>query len=563
MFLFLMAIGMTASFEEEVVIGANSIYAPNLSKNIVERTSNNPFDQLQLQFLEGVAEIALPALVNSIEAAKNDSKIDALFLDLGIIGGGRTDVFAIREAVLDFKESGKPVYAYGDYFTMQSYMVASAADSIFMQPTGSMEFSGMLTEMMFFKGTLDKLEIEPRVLKHGRYKSAGEPFSNTEMSEYNRKQNMELLQSFYKHYMAQIASSRNLDVATLDGMVNELKIRKAEDAVNMKLVDRLIHRDQMLEILAKASGKKGIDKVKLVDYPAYKSTIKNYNTSKERLAIIYADGEIMMGKGSDGTIGSETLSKAIREARLDKNVKAVVLRVNSPGGSALASDVILREVELTKKEKPVVVSMGGVAASGGYYIACKADKIYAQPNTVTGSIGVIGMLLGTEKFFENKLGITYDRLKIGKYADLGNPNREMTADEEQIIINMLDDIYIDFITHVAEGRGMDTSKVNSLGGGRVWTGEQALEHGLIDELGNLQDAISTAVALGGLTPGDYSTVEYPKLKSPLEEIFPGIQTRIKENIIKEELGSHYSVFKKLKQLDNYNGPLMLMPYDYN
>lgn len=547
--------------QKPVTVESQSIYAPDFAYGITERKMKDPFEGFNFP---GVSDILpLPQLLKSIERAKTDTKIEALFLDMGMVPVGRTSLLAVKEAIEDFKTSGKPVYAYGNFYSSGSYFLASAADSIFMQPTGLMEFNGMVAEMMFLRGALDKLDIEPRVIKHGRYKSAGEFLQNTKMSEANREQNTELIYSIYNHYLSEISKSRGIDTATLRNIANEYLVRNAEDAVRHGLVDRLIYRDEMLKKLAGISGKSNIEDLKLVGYKEYSSTLKGYKYNSDKVAVVYANGNIVMGDGSSDQIGSETLSKAIRKARLDDDVKAIVLRVNSPGGSALASDVILREAELAAEAKPFIVSMGDVAASGGYYISCKADKILAEPNTVTGSIGVIGVLMGTEKFFENKLGITYDRIKTGKYADLGNPNRDMSKEEEMMITHAMDEIYVDFITHVGEGRNMDTSKVNELGRGRVWTGLQALEHGLVDDLGGLDDAIKVAVEKAGLEDGKYGVLEYPEQKSALEEIFGDFGASLKERAIKEELGVHYKAFKRLKQVQQYNGPMMLMPYDFN
>lgn len=547
--------------QKQVVVESQSIYAPDFSYGITERKIKDPFEGFDFPGVSDV--IPLPQFLKSIERAKTDTKIEALFLDLGMVPVGRTSLLAVKEAIEDFKTSGKPVYAYANFYSSSSYFLASAADSVFMQPTGLMEFNGMVAEMMFLKGALDKLEIEPRVIKHGRYKSAGEFLENTEMSDANREQNRELIYSIYNHYLSEISKSRGIDTATLHNIANEYLVRNAEDAVKHGLVDRLIYRDQMLKKLAGISGKSDMDDLELLGYKDYSSTLKGYKHNSDKIAVVYANGNITMGEGSSDQIGSETLSKAIRKARLNDDVKAIVLRVNSPGGSALASDVILREAELAAEAKPFIVSMGDVAASGGYYISCKAHKILAEPNTITGSIGVIGVLMGTEKFFENKLGITYDRIKTGKYSDLGNPNRDMSKEEEMIITHAMDEIYVDFITHVAEGRDMDTSRVNFLGRGRVWTGVQALENGLVDELGGLDDAMKIAVEEAGLEDGKYGVLEYPKQKSAIEEIFGDFGANMKERAIKEELGVHYKAFKRLKQIQLYDGPMMLMPFDFN
>lgn len=555
--LFISIASMSGSAKEKVEVKENSILAPNLSLPITEREDKNPFAEFNFMFEEYTPN-ALPSIIASLEHAAQNDNIKALYLDLTVIPAGRASLLSIRKAISQFRESGKPVYAYADFYTENTYYIASVADSIFMQPTGILEFNGELIEMMFLRGMFDKLEIEPRVIKHGRYKSAGETFTEKEMSPANRKQIREFMESIYTDYLQEIASSRGVDTAKLRQIADEFKIRTPEDAVALGFVDGLIYKDQMLDKLCAYTGVEEYDDLNTLGFGKYKRSLPQKKYRDDEIAVIYATGSIMMGEGDIETIGSDKLSKAIRDARLEDDIKAIVLRVNSPGGSALASDIILRELELAAAAKPVIVSMGDVAASGGYYISCKAHKIYAQPNTITGSIGVIGFIPGTEKFFENKLGITFDRVKTSPFADLGNPNRDMTKEEERIIRNSIDDIYVDFITHVAEGRDMDTAGVNELGGGRIWSGRDALENGLVDELGGLEDAIAFAAGQAGID--DYEIVELPKLDDPFERFFKELGG-VKERMIMSEIGAeNFKTYKRLKLLTEFDEPLMLLPF---
>ncbi|MGB0429832.1 MAG: signal peptide peptidase SppA [Bacteroidia bacterium] len=537
-----------------------TLLVPELSKPIAERDLSNSLNNFQFTTtFEDNSSIALTDIVATFSNAKNDPNISGVFLDLSVYQGGSASLQAIRKAIVDFKESGKPIYAYADYYTESTYYLAALADEIFMNPVGGLGMDGAMMEMMFFRGAFDKLGIEPRVIKHGKFKSAGEPFSEKHMSDANRVQMKSLLNSIYTQYLAEVAQSRGIDSAKLRSIAAELKIRKPQDAVDLGLIDGLMYRDEIRNHVAKFMGADDYDDVNTIGVKKYSTTIKSAY-QKEKVAVVYAVGGIGMGQGDDQNIGADRISAAIRKARLDDKVKAVVLRVNSPGGSALASDIILREMALCKEAgKPVIASMGDVAASGGYYISCKADWILAEPSTLTGSIGVIGIIPGTKQFFEDKLGITFDRIKTGPYADLGNPNRDMSDEEMNIIQNELDRIYVDFITHVAEGRKMDTAYVNEHGQGRVWTGTQALEIGLVDELGGLDKAIALAAEKAGIS--EYQVKEYPKVKDTFEELVKSLGGNVKTKMIKEEIGAEeYELIQQVKWVTQFDEPMMLMPY---
>lgn len=560
LFLFIIGVGIASMSDDKVEVKENTLLTPDFSRRITERKMEDPFANFGMNGnFQSSSGLSLTSISKALKHAKTDDKVKGVFMDLTIFQGGRSSLHTVEQALEDFKTSGKPIYAYADYYTEATYYLASLADSIYMQPAGMFNFDGASVEMMFFRSMFEKLDIEPRVFKHGKYKSAGEPFSERKMSQANREQMGELLQSLYTQYLANVSTNSGIDSATLRAIATELKIRTPEDAKALGLVDELLYKDEVMERLTRFMGEDEYKDINTLGIAAYESTIpKKFESDK--VGIVYAVGPINMGEGDDENIGAARISKALRTARLDDKVKAVVLRVNSPGGSALASDVILREVELIKQAgKPMIVSMGDVAASGGYYISCKADEIFAQPNTITGSIGVIGFIPGTEKFFENKLGITYDRIKTGPYADLGNPNRPMSEDERAIIQSSLDVIYDDFISHVSEGRGIAKEMVDSLGRGRVWTGEQAIERKLVDRLGNLDDAIAAAAEKAGME--SYGIKEFPKVKNQLEEFIKEIGGNVKHRIIESEIGvEQYKIYKQVKWLSEFDEPMMLMPY---
>ena len=553
--------GIIANAEDDKVkVEENSVIHMSFTQPIVERGTKSPFGDLDLGGIGGRKTIGLNEILSSIKRAKTDDHIKGIYIDLSSINAGMATMEEIRNALVDFKKTGKFILAYSEVYSKAAYYLASVADKIYLNPEGFLEFTGFNSEQIFFKGTLEKLEIEPQVIKVGTYKSAVEPFVLDKMSEANREQVSSFLGSLYNHYLEKIAASRKIPKDSLFAIANELKVQKAADAVTYKLVDGLRYKDQVLdELKTRTNVKKDkeINSVALTDY------IKNNEPEKgdmdKRIAVVYASGDITGGEGSEETIGSDRIGRAIRKARNDDKVKAVVLRVNSPGGSALASDVIWREVVLTKKTKPVIVSMGDVAASGGYYIACAADSIFAQPNTITGSIGVFGIIPNMEKFFNNKLGITFDRVKTSNFADLGTVTRPLTSEEKLIIQREVNRIYSTFTKRVAEGRKKPQDYVDEIGQGRVWSGTEALKIGLVDKIGNINDAIRSAAKMAKVS--DYKIVAYPSQKAPLEALFDRSEDQIKEYFAKQELGDQYQYFQKLKSIMKFTGIQARMPYD--
>lgn len=545
--------------DKEVSVKDNSIMKVSLSYPISERTSKNPF-QSGFPFSDINKErIGLDDILARISMAKEDNKIKGIYLDLGMITSSFATLEEIREALIDFKSDGKFILSYSEIYSQSAYYLASTADSIFLNPEGILEFSGLASQSMFFKGTLEKLGVEAQVIKVGTYKSAVEPFILDKMSEQNREQVSSFLGSIYDHFLLGVSASRNIPIDTLRAIANELRVQNAEDAVNTKLADGLKYKDEIISDLKTRLNIKKDKELNVVSIEKYNNPdAKTKSSSKDRIAIIYANGDIISGEGSDEQIGSEKISRAIRKVREDKKVKAVVLRVNSPGGSALASDVIWREVKLTKEVKPIMVSMGDVAASGGYYIACAADSIFAQPNTITGSIGVFGIIPNMENFFNSKLGITFDVVKTAEFADLGNVSRPLTASERSIIQQQVNRIYHTFTQKVADGRKLDRTYVDSVGQGRVWTGAQALELGLVDRLGSIEDAIKAAAKKAEIE--DYKIVTYPSVTDPFQAILGNFGTNMNVWFMKREMADAYPYYKQAKQILEQSGIQARIPY---
>lgn len=550
----------TASNESKTTIDDQSVLHLSINYPLSERTSKNPFENLNFGSFENKSNPGLNDILLHIKEAKTDDRIKGIYVDVSYIQAGFASIEEIRNALLDFKKSGKFILAYSEVYTKGAYYLASAADKVYVNPEGLVDFKGFSTELMFFKGALDKLDIEPQVIKVGNYKSAVEPYILDKMSKPNREQITSFLGSMYSHFLTNIAKSRKLSADELRNTANNALVQTARDAFAYKLVDGLKYKDEVLTELKALSGiaqTKDLRSVSIGDYTPQEEDSKAGNSSN-RIAIVYALGEIVSGEGSNETMGSENVSKAIRQARLDKKVKAVVLRINSPGGSSLASDVIWREVELTKKVKPVMVSMGDVAASGGYYIACAADSIFAQPNTITGSIGVFAVIPNMKKFFNNKLGITFDEVKTGKLSAI-SLTRPLTDAERLLLQKEVNHIYQTFTQKVADGRKKRQSYIDSIGQGRVWTGAEAINIGLVDRLGNIDDAVKSAAKKAGIK--EYKLVAYPAQKDPLKELFDESSDKIKTYFTKQELGDTYPYYQKLQSVLKTSGIQSRMPYD--
>ncbi len=555
LFVIIGIIAGAASGDKDTRVEPNSFLRIAIDYNIDERTPNNPFAGLDFLGLGSEKSVGLKDILANIKKAKTDDNIKGIYLDESSLRAGQATIEEIRNALIDFKKSGKFVIAYSEVYTQGFYYLASVADKVYINPKGIFEFKGFASEVTFLKGALDKLGIEAQIIKVGTFKSAVEPYILTKMSDANRLQVTSYVGSLYDHFLTGISISRNINKDTLFNYANQLRVQEPEDALKYKMVDGLKYKDEVLAELKQRTGISDKDDVKGVDLADYTSTAATKTDDKEekgpsgeRIAVIYASGEIASGDGNDNTIGSETISKAIRKVRLDKKIKAVVLRVNSPGGSALASDVIWREVVLTKKVKPIIVSMGDVAASGGYYIACAADSIVAEPNTITGSIGIFSIIPNMQKLFNDKLGITFDGVKTGKYADILDMSRPLTTDEKAVLQHQVNKGYDTFTKAVADGRHKTQAYIDSIGQGRVWTGSQALKIGLVDKLGNIDDAVKVAAKMAKLK--DYKLVSYPEQKGLLGNLGLGVSAKIKQSMLQSELGENYLYYKQIKAVKN-------------
>ena len=561
-FLLILILIAVSTAEKPVEVKSNTILYMEMQDRITDRSAETPLNFLPSQF-PVVREMGLNDILNSISKAKKDDNIRGIYLELTTIAAGMGTTEEIRNALLDFKTSGKFVVAYADFFTQKSYYLASVADSIYMNPEGNFHFTGLSSQILFFKRAMDKLGIEAQVIRHGEYKSFVEPYSREKMSPQNREQTLVWIGSIWKHMLSGIGEQRGLDPGFLDRQANALSITMAGDALDYGLVDGLVYKDEMIEMLRNLSGSdrdKDPRMIRLRKYFKVPEKRDYKGIAHDKVAVIYASGDILLGNTGEGTISSERISKAIRKARRDSSIRAIVLRVNSGGGGVLASEVIWREVDLAANTKPLVASMGDVAASGGYYILSPADSILAQPTTVTGSIGVFAMLPNLQGFMNNKLGITVDVAKTNPHADMGTPFRPLTGDEKKVMQAMVDDTYNSFVAKVSEGRKMDRSEVDAIGGGHVWSGENALANGLIDRYGGLQDAIRTAASMAGLEK--YRVVELPVLEDPLDQILRELSENTRAKIVRRELGQYYPYFRSLSEIKGAFGVQARLPFKF-
>ncbi len=545
---------------DKVVVKTNSILELNLENKIKDDYNvKSPFEQ----FIENDGKIlSLHEILAAIENAKNDSKIKGISINTLGINTGMAQTQAIRDALVKFKESGKFITAYSDYYTQKNYYLSSVADSLYVNPAGAIDLKGLGAELLFFKDFEDKYGVKYEVIRHGKYKSAVEPFIANKISDANREQLTELLQSIWTEFKDDIASSRKISTEEIDSIADNLLGRSAKLALANKLVDKTIYLDEYETLIKTQLGVKEDGKlhaISIVDYiKSGKGKIKS--SAKDKIAVVYAQGEIKYGEGDETYIGQESIIKALRKAVKNKNVKAIVLRVNSPGGSSLASDLIWRELELTKKEKPLVVSMGNYAASGGYYISCNASKIYAEPTTITGSIGVFGMVPNFS-ILADRIGINAEQVGTNKNSISYSAFEPMTDEFYKVTEESIVEVYETFIDRVSKGRNMDPEKVKEIAQGRVWSGKQALENGLVDELGTLNDAVNYAAELAHID--DFKTINYPKYKKDLfkdlnKMPFMKVDT---EKLIKNEIGAdNYKTYKQLKEFSQLKGVQARLPY---
>ena len=560
-FILLGVIGMMVNSlgKAEADTPKNAVLLINLDHMITEKTEPNPFEGLDMPGYGSSRSIGLNDLLSRIQAAKTDKNIKGIYLNVQQVNTGFASMRAIREALEDFKSSDKFILAYGDIMSQKAYYLNSIADEVFLHPEGMLDFRGLATSVVFFKDALDKLGIDMQVLKVGTYKSAVEPFLLNSMSEASKEQVSSYLGSIYHHFLSDIAESTDLSIDQLQEIADGYQVQLPEDAKELGMVDDLLYKDQVIAKIRTDLGLSEKKEIPIVSVLDYKKKADKGKAGGDRVAVLYAYGSIVDGEGMTGQIGGDALSREIRELREDDRVKALVMRVNSPGGSALASESIWREIELTKQVKPVVVSMGDYAASGGYYIAAAADSIFADPTTLTGSIGVFGMIPNFQNMFNEKLGIHFDAVKTSRFADMDvDMDRPLSEEEKSIIQKGVDRIYRVFTQRVAAGRKMEVSDVDSIGQGRVWTGAQAVELNLVDRVASLDQAITSAAKMANLK--DYRVSEYPREKDPFTEMFSTTKDQIKTWMLKEELGGYANYLLEMKRVVEQSGVQARIPY---
>ncbi|GAB2794238.1 signal peptide peptidase SppA [Rhabdobacter roseus] len=561
--LLLIGIGSAFSSDEKVNVKDNSVLKLDLSDPIREVGVDNPFSDLGGPFVGGSNVTGLKDIREALRNAREDKNIKGVFLKTEMPMAGWATLEEIRNELIEFKKSKKFIYAYGEFYSEKGYYLASVADHIYLNPAGGMEWNGLSAEYDFYKGTFDKLEIKPVVFRVGEFKSAVEMFSRKDMSEASKKQTLELLSSVNGQFIAKVAATRNLTPEYLSGLADSLAVRSPASALKYKLITNVAYLDEVESAIKKElklGEKKSIEYVGLNKYLKSDLPVKEGDFNK-RIAVMVAEGEIISGDSGDGVIASEKFVKELRKIRENDKIKAVVIRINSPGGSSLASDVMWREIQLTRKKKPVIASMSDVAASGGYYMAMACDTIVAQPNTITGSIGIFALLFNVEHFMNNKLGITFDGVKTNPHADWPTVTREMTDFEKEIFQKSVNEGYATFTKKAAEGRKMPLEKLQSLASGRVWSGQDAKNNGLVDVLGGIDEAIALAAKAAKLDKGDYRVRFYPEKKKPLEEMINKLTGDAEEKAFNKQLGELAPYVKMYQKALRMEGIQARMPFE--
>lgn len=550
---------IASSSETNVTLKPKTVLYMNLNYDIPERTNSN---SLEMYFnVDKIDMAGMNDILNNIDAAATDPNIEGIFLDLSTIGTSSANIEEIRNRLISFKESGKFIISYGEAYTQSAYYLASVSDKIYMLPDGVLDIHGISSQSMFYKHLLEKLDIEMQIIRpaNNKFKSAVEPYFLDEMSDANREQTSVYLNSMWNTICNDISASRNIKVETINKLADDMTLMfDTKAAVDNGFIDELIYKDELLAKLHELTNTPDNKKLNIIKNTQYAKVRPEMMTGEDNIAIVYASGQIIDGKGDENEIGSTTLSAALRKARTDKKVKAIVMRVNSPGGSAVASEVIRREVELAAKEKPVIVSMGNYAASGGYWISSTADYIFADPNTLTGSIGVFGTIPNLKGFLNDKIGLTFDEVKTNKNADFGSLSKPLTPYQMTMMQKHVTETYDNFITLVSETRNLRKTFVDSIAQGRVWSGTDALEIGLVDELGGIDKAIAYAADKAGLT--SYSIKEFPKQEDPLENLFKTeTQEYYTKAVMKNNLGASYKYLEAIENISRIEGIQALMP----
>ena len=561
--------GALASADQKPEVKANSVLRLSAPAVLPEKTGNIAVDPFAFNTDPATG---LQDMRRALKHAKDDDDIKGIFIDVQNFGGGFASLASLRESLVDFKESGKFIVSYADLYSQGAYGLASTADVVMVNPVGAVDLSGFAANLPFMKDFLDNIGVKMEIFYVGKYKSATEPFRRSEMSEENREQIRAYLGEIWNEYLADVAASRGKTVADLQRIADELLVRRGEDAVTYGLADQVGYRADAYAVLRDRLGLDEDEDINSINLAAYADATRDLGSGKNRIAVVYAEGDIVDGKTGLGTVGSADYGRILRKIKDDDKVKAVVLRVNSPGGSALASENILHEVKrLQTTGRPVVVSMGDLAASGGYYISASADRIFAEPNTLTGSIGIFGMLPNVTELTREKLGVNFDSVKTARYANLGQPFYEITQPERDIIQGQLETGYEIFLDRVAEGRGMTRDEVNEVAQGRVWTGTQAQSRGLVDEIGGLDEALAYAAAQVDLEVDEIKIREYPTTKEPMQQLIEeltgqeqdgeGPVARVREAVIREEIGADlYPYYKHLRDVSRMRGPQARLPF---
>ncbi|MEM6841722.1 MAG: signal peptide peptidase SppA [Bacteroidota bacterium] len=552
-----------AAQEPEVEVKEKSVLHLKLNKPIVERSMDNPFSQLPFPgFDDGT--IGLLQIRSAIQAAKDDENIQGIYLDAGLSPGGFASLEEIRNDLIDFKESDKFIISYSDFLSERAYYVASVADELYIHPDwGGVEFNGFMVETIFIKETLDKLGLKPEIFRVGDFKSAIEPLTRTSMSDSSRAQTISFLNSLYDTYLERITTSTDISDSQLRSLADSMKIQEPQDAVDANMVTGLRYPDEVRDLLREklGLGEEEDDDINFISVGKYGKAVEARapDYSRNRVAVIVASGSIVDGEGGMDNIGGDKFAKEIRKAREDDNVKAIVIRINSGGGSALASDKMWREIQLAKQEKPVIASMSDVAASGGYYMAMGCDTIVAHPNTITGSIGIFGAFFNVEGMLD-KIGVDTEIVQTGEFADIFSPSKPLSETERRIIQNGVEQGYETFTSKAAEGRNMSIEQLKKVASGRVWSGTEALDRDLVDVLGGLDDAVAIAVEKAGLEDDDYRVKYYPEQKDIFQQIMEELGQEVSTYWLKRELGDAFPYLQQFQQVRDWQGIQARMPF---
>ena len=560
------AVGIASSSSDQEELPSDAVLTLKLNYPIVDRVQDgNPLAALALLNPNEQSPLGLNDILSSIEKAKTDNNIKGIILDLTTFQAGYAKLTEVRNKLEEFKATGKFIYAYADYYYFPTYFMASVADSVFVNPEGEMAFNGMVAQVTFFAGALEKLGVNMQVVRAGKFKGAVEAYTRNNLSPENKEQIEIYINSVFNETLAKISKSRKIDVAKLKADADELKMKSVNDFKSNGYIDAVAYRDQFYSAMKKRMGVKDDHKVPLISEQKYAKSLEDVGSGSDRIAVVYASGDIIGGEGDGTQIAADDLAETLKNVRLDKKVKAVVLRIDSRGGSSLASDIIWREAKLLSAAKPLIVSMSDVAASGGYYIATPARKIVAEPTTITGSIGVFGLIPNAQKLLNDKLGIEFEYVGTGKHSDIGRIDRDMTLQEREYIESIIDKIYDTFLSRVAEGRKMTKEQVHEVAQGRVWTGVMAKEVGLVDELGGLEKAIEIAAKEANIT--EYKLKEYPKVKDQLELIVnkmsgnTSFQSKVKEMAKYTGFESYAHYLSEFEKFGTKHSVQAIMPFD--